>query len=202
MFAHLILSLVLLLGAQSVYADRICYDAWGRSYYCNGGLSWGARLGIGLGIAAGICILFSLCGFWRRQQIRTQFAKYRPPALPFTNHHGQSSYANNPPPPPAGWNNNPYGSNPAPPPQTYQPSMAGQYGTNAAQSGSDGHEHGYEWEQARQEEERKRQEGLAGESAPPGYNVATSPQNTANASAQYAPPVGPPPSKAKDQAAV
>lgn len=32
-----------------------CYDRYNRRYRCNGGLSYGARIGIGVGIAAGEC---------------------------------------------------------------------------------------------------------------------------------------------------
>lgn len=110
------------------------------------------------------------------RKLRSQFSKYKPPALPFAGHNqNQNPYVNNPPPP-SGFNNNPYGSNPAPPPQAYQPSMAGQYGSYQGQTQeSEGHEHGYEWEQARQEEEeRRKQAGQTSDIPPPGYDVATS----------------------------
>jgi hypothetical protein len=55
--------------------------------------------------------------------------------------------------------------------------MAGQYGQNNAQPASgatENHEHGYEWEQAREEERRAREEAQASETvSPPGYNVAS-----------------------------
>lgn len=97
----------------------------------------------------------------------------------------------------SGLDNNPYGSNPAPPPQAYQPSMAGQYGSYQGQTqDAESHEHGYEWEQARQEEEeRRKQEGQTSDIPPPGYDVATSAQNTGSNAATYAPPPGPPPGK-------
>ncbi|WWD16002.1 hypothetical protein CI109_100426 [Kwoniella shandongensis] len=205
-----LLTLVALLNARSASA-AICYDRFRRQYYCNGGLSWGARLGIGLGIAAGVILLFSLCGYWRRKQLRNQFSKYRPPALPYTGPEtgttGANPYANNPPPPvtQGSYNNssyasNPYGSNPAPPPQTYQPSMAGQYtGTGAGNHESAEHEHGYEWEQAREAERLAQQGGQGGviENGPPGYDIATSTHNTGSTNnTHYTPPPGPPPGKA------
>lgn len=148
------------------------------------------------------------------RNLRSQFAKYKPPSLPFAGHNqDQNPYASNPPPP-SGFNNNPYGNNPAPPPQTYQPSMAGQYGSYQGQTeGVENHEHGYEWEQARQEEEeRRKQGGQTSDIPPPGYDVATSKffdyhayhffanlplgaQNTGSNAATYAPPPGPPPGK-------
>ncbi|OCF45427.1 hypothetical protein I317_00673 [Kwoniella heveanensis CBS 569] len=212
-----LLSIAALLGARVVKAD-ICYDGYGRRYYCNrNGLSWGARLGIGIGIAVAVIVLFSLCGYWRRRQVRSAFSKYKPPALPFTgnNSNGQNPYANNPPPPQGQWNQgqstyggnsnyagNPYGNNPAPPAQTYQPSMAGQYNsrndTANPNAGEGEHEHGYEWEQAREAERLEREQAQAGGgglAGPPGYDVATSPQNTGSNNTQYAPPPGAPPKK-------
>ncbi|KIR54307.1 hypothetical protein I315_03366 [Cryptococcus gattii Ru294] len=213
MFVIQLLTIALLLGTRSASAAT-CYNRWGQPYYCNNGLSWGARLGIGLGIAFGVILLFALCGYWRRRNLRSQFAKYKPPSLPFAGHNqDQNPYASNPPPP-SGFNNNPYGNNPAPPPQTYQPSMAGQYGSYQGQTeGVENHEHGYEWEQARQEEEeRRKQGGQTSDIPPPGYDVATSKffdyhayhffanlplgaQNTGSNAATYAPPPGPPPGK-------
>ena len=40
-----------------------------RAYNCynDGGLSNGARIGIGLGIAVGVLILLASCSFWRRR---------------------------------------------------------------------------------------------------------------------------------------
>lgn len=104
---------------------------------------------------------------------------------------GNNPYANNPPPP-TGYqgqqssfaNSNPYGNNPQPPNATYQPSMAGQYGYGSGfnkdargvdgnnNTGNNDHEHGYEWEQAR-EAERLEREQAAGGHAPPGYDVST-----------------------------
>jgi hypothetical protein len=85
--------------------------------------------------------------------------------------------------------------------------MAGQYGVNADKNGSGGdHEHGYEWEQAREQERLEREQNGQ---APPGYDVANSgellspacgieltiaAQNTGTGSG-YAPPPGPPPAK-------
>ena len=49
--------------------------------------------------------------------------------------------------------------------------MAGQYGAPkpaAGEAGQPGHEHGYEWEQAREEERMARSQ------APPGYDLGTS----------------------------
>lgn len=60
--------------------------------------------------------------------------------------------------------------------------MAGQYtgNTNTKAAGSDNgaHEHGYEWEQAR-EAERLEREQAAGGHGPPGYDasVGTAPQS-------------------------
>jgi hypothetical protein len=110
------------------------------------------------------------------RQIRRQFSKYTPPALPVSNNNTSSNpYANNPPPP-SNYTNNQYGSNPPPPPNTYQPSMAGQYATkaqnpNTVVQSENQHEHGYEWEQAR-EQERLEREGA--EAPPPGYNMSPS----------------------------
>ncbi|WWD01346.1 hypothetical protein V866_008289 [Kwoniella sp. B9012] len=203
-----IISAILLLAARDVSA-AICYDGYGRRYYCNGGLAWGARLGIGLGIAAAVILLFALCGYWRRKQLRNQFSKYRPPALPYNNNdqNAQNPYVNNPPPPQGQWgqgqsyygnsnyNGNPYGNNPTAPAQAYQPSMAGQY--QARNSNENEHEHGYEWEQAREAERLEREQAQAanGANAPPGYEVATSPQNTGATNTNYQPPAGPPPAK-------
>ena len=128
------------------------------------------------------------------RNIRNQWSKHAPPALPFTNNNNNNNstnpYANNPPPPTGGggqtnWNSNPYGSNPPPPAQTYQPSNAGYYGAGNREGQADKvngggaaaqneHEHGYEWEQAREAErlERERENGPA----PPGYDVAASRQ--------------------------
>ncbi|WRT67199.1 uncharacterized protein IL334_004165 [Kwoniella shivajii] len=212
-----LLSLAVLLGATDVAAQRICYDGYGRRYYCNNGLAWGARLGIGLGVAALVLIIFALCGFWRRKQLRNQFSKYKPPALPYTGNdqNGQNPYANNPPPPTgqagsyynnSSYNGNPYGNSPAPPAQTYQPSMAGQYtgATNNNQTqGNEDNEHGYEWEQARENERLEREQANGGANAnanaapaPPGYDIATSTHNTGTTnSTHYQPPAGPPPGK-------
>ncbi|WVF72223.1 hypothetical protein IAT40_007035 [Kwoniella sp. CBS 6097] len=223
-----LLSIAALLGARSAEAAW-CYDNYRGRYYCNrGGLSWGARLGIGIGIAVGVIVLFSLCGYWRRRQVRSAFSKYKPPALPFSgnnNANGQNPYANNPPPPQGQWNQgqstygnsnysgNPYGNNPAPPAQTYQPSMAGQYSStnnnnrNENNNGGEGeHEHGYEWAQAREAERLEREQaqagGNGGAAAPPGYEVATSAQNTGSTNAQYAPPPGAPPPKKSTEGTV
>ena len=120
------------------------------------------------------------------RQLRNQFSKFRPPPLPVQNENSNyNQYTNNPPPPSnygnqsGGYNNNnnsnfsgnPYGNNPSQPAQTYQPSMAGQYTGGAKQTPGNvpagEHEHGYEWEQAREEER------LANNQAPPGYDVGT-----------------------------
>lgn len=77
-------------------------------------------------------------------QLKSQWAKYRPPALP-TQGGPSGPYANNPPPPQGYYGQqssfngpNPYGNNPPPPPQTYQPSMAGMYGNNTGNTGNVG----------------------------------------------------------------
>lgn len=130
------------------------------------------------------------------RQLRSQWSKYRPPALPTQNQSGNynpsNPYANNPPPPQnaaaysygnSQWENN---NNVQAPPATYQPSMAGQYtgagngtgykevnaqGTGVTGMGSE-HEHGYEWEQAREAERLEREQQQQGGGAPPpGYNV-------------------------------
>lgn len=59
--------------------------------------------------------------------------------------------------------------------------MAGQYGANRGESdmnvnkpetfGEADHEHGYEWQQAREAERMERQQGQ-GTDAPPGYDVS------------------------------
>lgn len=120
------------------------------------------------------------------RQLRAQYAKYRPPALPQHNADPSNPYANNPPPPAAGsyypnqqsgndtnWNQNSYGNNPPAPAQTYQPSTAAQY---KAGNNAEGQEHGYEWEQAREQERLERENGGGGNNgpAPPGYDVANS----------------------------
>ena len=141
------------------------------------------------------------------RNLKNQWAKHRPPTLPFSNNNTSSNpYANNPPPPNnTNWNDNSYGNNPPPPPQTYQPATAGQYGAQPKETRTEGdHEHGYEWQQAR-EAERLEREG-ANATQPPGYDVAasrayhrgsldftlTTEQNTGNATG-YAPPPGAPP---------
>lgn len=158
------------------------------------------------------------------RQIRHQFSKHTPPTLPFVNNNnGNNPYASNPPPPTqqtgsyygqnpsqTNWNNNQYGQNPPPPSTTYQPSMSGQYGAGANNTATSDHEHGYEWEQAREAERLEREQG-SGAAAPPGYDVAAcesqrtySKPNHANprltaqnkpGNANYAPPTGPPPAK-------
>ena len=131
-------------------------------------------------------------GFASLRQLRKQFSKYRPPALPFTNGGSQTNpYASNPPPPPAqpgsyynqssNWNKNQYGQNPSAPANVYQPSMAGAYGNNTPgvvspgtkQNGNDDHEHGYEWAQAREAERLEREQAGTG-APPPGYEVSSS----------------------------
>ncbi|EIW69422.1 hypothetical protein TREMEDRAFT_62288 [Tremella mesenterica DSM 1558] len=177
--------------ASMVTADT-CYDRFGYSYFCNNnGLSYGARIGIGVGIAAGVLALVLLCSFWRRRQLQRQWAKYRPPALPVTNQSGQTSgpgqytygqsapYASNPPPP-SNFQYQPNGVQQ--PAQTYQPSMAGQYGNKNGPGMNTGngemeHEHGYEWDQAR----------ANGNVPPPGYEVSNQ--------ESFAPPPGAPPGK-------
>ncbi|GFZ45599.1 hypothetical protein JCM24511_03327 [Saitozyma sp. JCM 24511] len=131
-----------LLFARSA-AAAICYDRYGYAYNCYG-MSYGARIGIGIAVAAGVLLLFAFIAFWRRRQLKSQWAKYRPPALP-TQGGPSGPYANNPPPPQGYYGQqssfngpNPYGNNPPPPPQTYQPSMAGMYGNNTGNTGNVG----------------------------------------------------------------
>ncbi|ORX39965.1 hypothetical protein BD324DRAFT_615701 [Kockovaella imperatae] len=212
------LALVALAGLlPSVSAYGYCGYGYYNDYDCNNGLSIGARIGIGIGIAVGVLLLFALCSYWRRKQLRRQFNKYRPPTLPFTNNNNSNNnnssnpYANNPPPPAqagsyyangnqgSNWQNNQYGNNPPPPANVYQPSMAGAYGSGAKEMSStggrvttpaaQGHEHGYEWEQAREAERQEREQ--ANVQSPPGYDVAS---NTTG-STHYAPPSGPPPKR-------
>lgn len=55
--ALLVLGLATLGGAEAQY----CRDQYGRRYRCNGGgLGYGPRIGIGVGIAAGQLFLFHL----------------------------------------------------------------------------------------------------------------------------------------------
>lgn len=133
------------------------------------------------------------------RQLQKQFSKYRPPALPYaqtgatgqsyTYGQGNNPYANNPPPPTSFGGDNQYGSNPPPPPATYQPSMAGQYGNkearNTGTSGMNGdqHQHGYEWEQAREAERLEREQN--GGNAPPGYDVSTAATSKSSVSRRY-----------------
>jgi len=196
---------LLALPALAAAQQSICYDYRGRAYYCNRGLSNGARIGVGIGVAVGVLLLFLLCGMWRRKQLRAQWAKHRPPVLPVQGQgQGQNGeynpYANNPPPPSntqaygnSSWNN----TNVAAPPATYQPSMAGQY-TGNTNANNNEHEHGYEWEQAREAERLEREAAAGGAGAgagtgpgvpPPGYNTTVDPTNG------YAPPSGAPPTK-------
>jgi hypothetical protein len=101
--------------------------------------------------------------------------------------------------------------------------MAGQYGASAQPKASHAgvgatnpvsnmeHEHGYEWEQAREQERLERESAGAGNPPPPGYDVAASKcaslyfelvakcmlaANNTGAT-HYAPPAGPPPGAAK-----
>jgi len=113
------------------------------------------------------------------RNLKNQWAKHRPPTLPFVSNNNNNNassnpYANNPPPPSnTNWNDNSYGNNPPPPPQTYQPSSAGQYGQQPKETrGETEHEHGYEWQQAREAERLEREQ--ANGAAPPGYDVAAS----------------------------
>ena len=99
-----------------------------------------------------------------------------------TQNYGQNSYqggqnASN-------WNSNPYGYQPSAPANTYQPSMAGQYGgykrdlsenggpqMESGTNGMDGNAEG-EWAQARQQQGMNGGETKA--EAPPGYDVTSS----------------------------
>ncbi|CAD6583916.1 MAG: hypothetical protein TREMPRED_003677 [Tremellales sp. Tagirdzhanova-0007] len=196
---------------------QYCYDGYGREYDCSNGLSYGARIGIGIGIAVLVLAVVLLISYLRRRKLRQQFAKFRPPALPFANNNNNQEnpsnpYANNPPPPQtepyyvnqnqnqnqnmgqnANWGNNQYGNNTPAPAKTYQPSMAGQYTgsrndvNNGGGQGQGEQEQGYEWEQAREEERLARNQGLS----PPGYDLSARP-NQEDSSA-YVPPPGQPP---------
>jgi len=80
--------------------------------------------------------------------------------------------------------------------------MAGRYGGNATEpsgmktqpygvANEMQHEHGYEWEQAREQERSAREQSGAG-AAPPGYDTSA-PLHTDTTG--YTPPPGPPPTK-------
>lgn len=227
------LALLLALGAPLVSAqsNNICYDRFGRAYRCSG-LSNAARIGIGVAVAVAVLIIICIVAGMRRRSLQKNFARYRPPALPYAQNNGggnmgpgggpgysygqgNNPYANNPPPPmgyqgqqPSSWssNNNAYGAGVSAPQATYQPDGARGDGKNVgagagAGAGVDGHEHGYEWEQAREAErlERMQQQGGA---APPGYDVSVGNQNPVVSGTSrpgndgFAPPPGPPPNKA------
>ena len=73
--------------------------------------------------------------------------------------------------------------------------MAGQYGRygnrdKPADSNGEDHEHGYEWQQARDQERMEREQRM-NDTAPPGYDVSAQKTGTT----AYAPPTGPPPTK-------
>jgi hypothetical protein len=117
----------------------------------------------------------------RRRSLQKNFSKYRPPALPYAQNTGgyqnnagysygqgnnpygqnQNPYANNPPPPQSSFANNQYGSGPAQPDATYQPGVT----RSEAGKNEQSHEHGYEWEQAREAERLEREQ-----QGPPGYD--------------------------------
>lgn len=93
---------------------------------------------------------------------------------------GNNPYAANPPPPmgyqgqqDSSWNNNSYGGGVSSPAATYQPGGNRGDGKVGATGGQNDHEHGYEWEQAREAErlERMQQQQESGP-APPGYDVS------------------------------
>ena len=149
-----------------------------------------------------------------RRRLRNQFKNYRPPALPFHNNNNNNNnnnpYANNPPPPTnTDWRSNSYANNVTQPQTAYQPSMAAQYKAPQDSTNEAGHEHGYEWEQAREQERLERLQANNTAPAPPSYDTAagesifplsssislTAVQGT-HATNTYAPPPGPPPTKA------
>ncbi|KAL7419396.1 hypothetical protein Q5752_006234 [Cryptotrichosporon argae] len=128
-------------------------------------------------------------------------------------------YGNNPPPPAQSYypGQSQYGNGNAF--QTYKGAQDGQQPHNTGASGATGitgltgvqtgataagaadHEHGYEWEQARENERLERERAGAGaEVPPPGYDVATT--HATDSTGQYAPPPGPPPGKRAGEGAV
>lgn len=154
-----------------------------------------------------------------RRALRKRFQHFKPPPLPY-NHNGNqpgpdqgyNPYVNNPPPPQSNFHQaNSYNGGVQSPPATYQPSMAGQYGHQQSyrggnDSGNNDHEHGYEWEQAREQERLDRQNAQG--TAPPAYDPTSkcpltvpSPDVAAHlvdmpvGGKSYAPPSGPPPGK-------
>jgi len=189
-----------LASAIPVAKASTCYSNYRGYYECDGGLGYGARIGIAVGIAVGVLLLLAACMYWRRRNLRNRWSKFRPPALPT-----QNEYASNPPPPAntgasgqyqgggygyndgqnqnaSSWNNNPYGSQPPAPANTYQPSMSGQYGGYQREVTENGAGMG--------KENATGQNGYKPSAeAPPGYDVTS---NTAS-STSYAPPPGAPP---------
>lgn len=196
----LIATVALLGSTEVLGQTRTCWSRYRGYYQCSGlatGARIGIGIGVAVGVLVllALCgfarrryvkfvcqsaMADRLASFSRMQ---SRFSNVKPPALPYNNANGQSDnpYANNPPPPSNSYsygqqqhpgmnsNQNSYAPPPTAPPQTYQPSMSQNYTGNTA-SGPEGHEHGYEWQQAREEEERLRREG-GGEAPPPGYTA-------------------------------
>jgi hypothetical protein len=148
-----------------------------------------------------------------RRQLQKRFAHHKPPPLPYAQTgqqpgynpytNGGNDYSNNPPPPSqppqsSFQQTNSYG--PQTPAATYQPSQANNY------RAEQGEQHGYEWEQAR-EQERLEREAAAGGSgnAPPAYDPTSKypfvrrrtelmvDMGTNGGNKGYAPPSGAPP---------
>lgn len=225
------LSLLLLASTLLPLAKAdTCYTWYNRAYECNrSGLSTGARIGIGLGIAVLIIAIAMAFSYYRRKRIMEAWKNHvqHNPPLPY--HNGQTGDQYQPPNQPypgaqsynsGTYNYNQNGINK--PAQTYQPSMAGAYGTNGsynygqynnnnngnANGNGDLGEHSYEYQQAeedrrQEEEEARRAAGGAGgqpEAPPPGYDVTTQHTGTTAASpTTYAPPPGPPPTHKRQQ---
>lgn len=213
---------LLVISLPSVRADTCYY--FGRPYECDrGGLSTGARWGIGAGIAVGVIVLVMFFSWWRRKRIMSAWKKHtqnnNQEGLPYHNNDTNTGYYNNTQYPSSYGNNEQYAAPPgAPPikqPQTaYTPSMAGAYGSNGGtysygQNQAQNNDAGPDYEYRQAEENRLAEEAearraagnVSGEPAPPGYDMAVQPTgNGVQGAGSYQPPTGPPPGKGQRQA--
>ncbi|KAL1406839.1 hypothetical protein Q8F55_006248 [Vanrija albida] len=194
-----------LISAQGADAATWCRDRYtGRTYRCNR-LSLGARIGIGIAAAVVVLLLFAMCGVMRRKKMQRANANYVPPPPPTNQVQPSVPYANNPPPPQGVYGSYSAYGNPAPPPNSYQPGGAAQgyYGNSRAADGQDV-EHGYEYDQAKENELKGGVDSppIYGQgnsyqppSGPPPGNSYAPPPGAPPGATHFAPPSGPPPGK-------
>lgn len=212
------LAALALIASLPLAAADTCYY-FGRPYECDrGGLSTGARWGIGAGIAFGVVALIMLMSYWRRKRIMNAWKKHTQnngETLPYANNGYQNDnnangYYNNTQYPTTYGNQTteyapPAGAPPIKQPQAaYNPSTAGAYGQNGGtysygqnntSNDNDG-AHDYEYRQAEEnrlaEEAEARRAAGGNEPAPPGYDAQPT---GAAGQGSYQAPAGPPPGK-------